>query len=71
MCHDLELAVPGTYDPNKPVVRIAKVDSALQVAAKMSFENVRFVLFFRSFVSPRSFVSLSTNVTFSGVVVDA
>ena len=31
MCHDLELAVPGTYDPNNPVVRIAKVESALQV----------------------------------------
>jgi len=31
MCHDLELAVPGTYDPNKPVVRISKVESALQV----------------------------------------
>ena len=31
MCHDLELAVPGTYDPNKPIVRIAKVESALQV----------------------------------------
>ncbi|XP_015906953.1 serine/threonine-protein kinase mTOR [Parasteatoda tepidariorum] len=31
MCRDLELAVPGSYNPNKPIIRIAKVESALQV----------------------------------------
>ncbi|XP_035228341.1 serine/threonine-protein kinase mTOR-like [Stegodyphus dumicola] len=31
MCRDLELAVPGTYNPNKPIVRIARVESSLQV----------------------------------------
>ncbi|KAJ8022045.1 Serine/threonine-protein kinase mTOR [Holothuria leucospilota] len=31
MCRDLELAVPGTYDPNRPIVRIQKVQSTLQV----------------------------------------
>ena len=35
MCHDLELAVPGSYDANKPIVRIAKVESALQVRFPM------------------------------------
>lgn len=30
-CHDLELAVPGTYDPNQPVVKIKRVQSSLQV----------------------------------------
>jgi len=30
-CVDLELAVPGVYHPNKPVVKIAKIDSELQV----------------------------------------
>ncbi|XP_015781821.1 serine/threonine-protein kinase mTOR [Tetranychus urticae] len=30
-CRDLELAVPGSYNPNQPVIRIAQVDSALQV----------------------------------------
>ena len=30
-CQDLELAVPGTYDPNQPVVKIRKVQSSLQV----------------------------------------
>ncbi|XP_075914602.1 serine/threonine-protein kinase mTOR-like [Petromyzon marinus] len=31
MCRDLELAVPGTYDPNQAVVRIESIASALQV----------------------------------------
>ncbi|CAC5403933.1 MTOR [Mytilus coruscus] len=30
-CQDLELAVPGTYDPNQPIVKIRKVQSSLQV----------------------------------------
>ncbi|KAL3862460.1 hypothetical protein ACJMK2_008424 [Sinanodonta woodiana] len=30
-CQDLELAVPGTYDPSQPVIRIKKVQSSLQV----------------------------------------
>ncbi|CAL1276555.1 unnamed protein product [Larinioides sclopetarius] len=30
-CKDLELAVPGTYNPNKPIIRIVKVDNSLQV----------------------------------------
>lgn len=31
VCHDLELAVPGSYSPNRPIVQIAKVESSLQV----------------------------------------
>lgn len=31
MAKDLELAVPGTYDPNQPVTRIRHVQSSLQV----------------------------------------
>ncbi|OQV15683.1 Target of rapamycin [Hypsibius exemplaris] len=30
-CRDLELAVPGTYDPGHPVVRIAEVQGQVQV----------------------------------------
>ncbi len=31
MCRDLELAVPGSYVPGQPVIRIAYIQSALQV----------------------------------------
>ncbi|PSN34470.1 Serine/threonine-protein kinase mTOR [Blattella germanica] len=31
MCRDLELAVPGSYTPGQPVVRIAQIQSSLQV----------------------------------------
>lgn len=31
MCRDLELAVPGSYIPGQPVVKIAYIQSALQV----------------------------------------
>ncbi|XP_059910783.1 serine/threonine-protein kinase mTOR [Gadus macrocephalus] len=31
MCRDLELAVPGTYDPNQPIVRIQSIAASLQV----------------------------------------
>lgn len=31
VCRDLELAVPGSYNPNQPVIRISKVESSLQV----------------------------------------
>ncbi|KAG9508887.1 Serine/threonine-protein kinase mTOR, partial [Fragariocoptes setiger] len=31
VCHDLELAVPGSYTPCRPVVQIARVESNLQV----------------------------------------
>lgn len=31
MCRDLELAVPGSYIPGQPVVRIAQIQSSLQV----------------------------------------
>ncbi|XP_077998557.1 serine/threonine-protein kinase mTOR-like [Glandiceps talaboti] len=31
MCRDLELAVPGTYDPNQPVIKIHYVQPTLQV----------------------------------------
>lgn len=30
-CRDLELAVPGSYNPNQPLIRIAKVESQLHV----------------------------------------
>lgn len=30
-CQDLELAVPGVYHPNKPIIKIAKFSSDLQV----------------------------------------
>lgn len=30
-CRDLELAVPGTYDPGHPVVKIAEVQGQVQV----------------------------------------
>ncbi|KAL5013659.1 hypothetical protein ScPMuIL_007929 [Solemya velum] len=30
-CQDLELAVPGTYDPNQPIIRIRRVQSSMQV----------------------------------------
>lgn len=31
LCRDLELAVPGSYIPGQPVVRIAQIQSSLQV----------------------------------------
>uniref|UniRef100_A0A8C8SCE8 Serine/threonine-protein kinase TOR n=1 Tax=Pelusios castaneus TaxID=367368 RepID=A0A8C8SCE8_9SAUR len=31
MCRDLELAVPGTYDPNQPIIRIQSIAPSLQV----------------------------------------
>ena len=31
MSRDLELAVPGTYDPNQPIIRIQYVQSSLAV----------------------------------------
>jgi len=31
MCRDLELAVPGTYDPNQPIIRIQSIAASLQV----------------------------------------
>lgn len=31
VCHDLELAVPGSYAPHKPIIRIERVKSNLQV----------------------------------------
>ena len=30
-CHDLELAVPGTYEPNQPIIHIKKVTPSLNV----------------------------------------
>nr|QGN03465.1 target of rapamycin [Ixodes ricinus] len=30
-CQDFELAVPGSYNPNQPVIRIARIESSLQV----------------------------------------
>jgi FKBP12-rapamycin complex-associated protein len=30
-CRDLELAIPGSYSPGQPVVRIALIQSSLQV----------------------------------------
>lgn len=34
-CRDLELAVPGTYDPNAQLIRIASVHSNLQVRGEL------------------------------------
>ena len=31
MCRDLELAVPGTYDPNQAIIRIQSIAASLQV----------------------------------------
>ncbi|KPP56129.1 hypothetical protein Z043_126318, partial [Scleropages formosus] len=31
MCRDLELAVPGTYDPNQSIIRIQSIAASLQV----------------------------------------
>ena len=31
VCRDLELAVPGSYVPNREVIRIGQVESSLQV----------------------------------------
>jgi len=31
MCRDMELAVPGTYDPHQPVIKISHIQSSLQV----------------------------------------
>jgi hypothetical protein len=31
MCRDMELAVPGTYDPNQPIIKISHIQSSLQV----------------------------------------
>ena len=31
VCRDLELAVPGTYQPNQPIIKIQKVQPSLQV----------------------------------------
>lgn len=30
-CEDLELAVPGTYEPNQPIIHIKKVFASLNV----------------------------------------
>lgn len=30
-CEDLELAVPGTYEPNQPIVRIQRIQPSIQV----------------------------------------
>lgn len=30
-CRDLELAVPGSYNPHQPIIRIKQVQSSLQV----------------------------------------
>ncbi len=30
-CDDLELAVPGTYEPNQPIIHIKKVNASLNV----------------------------------------
>jgi len=30
-CHDLELAVPGTYEPNQPIIHIKEVSPSLNV----------------------------------------
>ncbi len=30
-CEDLELAVPGTYEPNQPIIHIKKVSPSLNV----------------------------------------
>lgn len=30
-CQDLELAVPGKYEPNQPIVKIKRCQSSLQV----------------------------------------
>ena len=31
LCHDMELAVPGTYDPNQPVIMIHHLQTNMQV----------------------------------------
>jgi len=31
LCHDMELAVPGTYDPNQPVIKIEHLQTNMQV----------------------------------------
>ena len=31
LCRDLELAVPGSYSPGQPIVRIASIHSSMQV----------------------------------------
>ena len=31
VCKDMELAVPGTYDPHRPIVRIQSIQHTLQV----------------------------------------
>jgi FKBP12-rapamycin complex-associated protein len=31
LCRDLELAVPGSYQPGQPVIRIASIHSSMQV----------------------------------------
>ena len=34
VCRDLELAVPGSYVPNREVIRIGQVEASLQVRIK-------------------------------------
>ena len=36
VCRDLELAVPGSYVPNREVIRIGQVEASLQVRIKMN-----------------------------------
>lgn len=31
LCRDLELAVPGSYQPGQPIIRIASIHSSMQV----------------------------------------
>ena len=53
---NLELAVPGTYDPNGPIVRIASVGNHLQVISskqrprKVIIKGLFFIFFCLSII---------------------
>lgn len=42
-CQDLELAVPGSYAPGQPIVRIAYFQRSLEVSVRIVFSFTHFI----------------------------
>lgn len=40
VCQELEIAVPGSYDPNQPIVRIQRVQSSIQVSVGIVYSSI-------------------------------
>ena len=65
-CRDLELAVPGTYDPNSVTIRINRVASALHVIT--SKQRPRKLRIYGNYCPVQSFAGDSTQCTILQVV---